>query len=88
MVEVFLDHFGTATGVDEVVETDARHFELAQQLEDLRDFNHIALVDGEAQADLEASALQFQGFNRLFEGVRHAAELVVDFFGAVQRDAT
>ena len=59
VVEVFLDHFGAATGVYEMVETDARHFEFAQQLEDFGDFNHVTLVDGKAQADLEASALQF-----------------------------
>ena len=88
VVEVFLDHFGAAAGVYEVVEADARHFEFAQQLEDFGDFNHVALIDGEAQADLEALGLAvFEALKRLLEGVRHTAELVVDFFGAVQRDA-
>ena len=88
VVEVFLDHFGAAARVDEVVEADARHFEFAQQLEDLGDFDHVALVDGEAQADLEALGLAvFKALQRLLEGVGHAAELVVDLFRAVQRDA-
>ncbi len=88
VVQVFLDQFGAAAGVHQVVEADARHFKVAQQLEQLGHLALVALVDGEAQAHLQPFGLAIlDAFQRAAERAGHGAEPVVHLFAAVQRNA-
>ena len=88
VIQVFLDELGAAARVHQVVETGAGHFQVGQQAEDAGDLAHVPLVDGEAQAHLQAFGLAVgHAFQGLAEGTGHAAETVVHFFHAVQGDA-
>jgi len=65
-----------AAGIDQVVETDARHFQGFDQIEKVRNLGGIALVDGEAQAYLEPFGLTvFHAFQGQFAGTAYATNL-------------
>ena len=88
MGKVFLDQLGTAPGVDQVVETDARDFQILEHLEEGGDFLGVALVDGEAQSHLEPFGLTvFNALDGFFICSGNASEAVMDFFAAVHGDA-
>ena len=88
VIQVFLDQLGASSGIDQVVKTDARHFKLFDQVEQVGDFRGVAFVDGEAQANLEAFGLTvLHAFEGHLVGAGHGPEFVVDFFGSVQGNA-
>ena len=88
VIQVFLYQFGAASGVDKVIEAHARNVPFAQNIEDFGNFHCVALVDGEAQADLDAFFLAiFKPFQGAAVGTGYAPEAIVDFFAAVERDA-
>ena len=88
MVQVFVDEFGAAAGVHEMVEADAGDLAFAEDLEDLGHFNGVTLVDGEAQADLDAFfAAVFETFEGAAERALHSTEVVMHLFAAIEGNA-
>ena len=88
MIQVFVDEFRAAAGVHQVVETHAGNVALAQNIKNFGNFHGIALVDGEAQTDLDAFfAAVVQTFESTAEGTLHPAEMIVHLFAAVEGNA-
>ena len=50
VIQIFLDQFGAASRIDQMVKTDARDFQGFDQIEEVRNLGGIALVDGEPES--------------------------------------
>ena len=88
MREVVRDHALAAAAVDEMIEADAVDVLGLDEVEDLVELARVMLVDRETQADALADGdAILDALHGLLVRALDAAELIVDVFEAVERDA-